>query len=384
MTVPTRRVPGVALVAAIGTLTAIAAPPAPSPDPQHRLSGLTRDIARLRAERQELESKENGLLGDLAKLDAALTLATAQRHAVDVRLTEARSRRDALNGDLAALAAVQKSRAPYVAARLREIYKRGPQGLLAQAVSPVKGGDATEGLRYASYLARRDATQFSAWRDTGRRLAAERLEASGQAKHLEALEQDASRAESEIAATQRERSDLLGRIRGDREQHDRALSELEAAASGLGKVVDALGASPAPPALDVRSFRGLFDWPAPGPVSSGFGRTVHPKFLTIVPHPGLDIDAPDGAPFRTVFDGTVAYAATLHGYGLTAIVDHGNGILTVYAHAGVLLGEAGRTVQRGQELGRVGESGSLRGPYLYFELRDGGKPVDPIPWLRRR
>ena len=69
---------------------------------------------------------------------------------------------------------------------------------------------------------------------------------------------------------------------------------------------------------------------------------------------------------------------------ISAVVDHGNGVASVYAHAGVLLVQAGDSVTKGQELGRVGDSGSLRGPYLYFEIRASGKPEDPSEWLRRR
>jgi septal ring factor EnvC (AmiA/AmiB activator) len=137
-------------------------------------------------------------------------------------------------------------------------------------------------------------------------------------------------------------------------------------------------------ALDVHTFRGLLDWPAEGPVSARFGTVVHPRFKTEVPHPGLDIDAPEGRAFRSVFDGRIAYAAPLTGYGLTVVVEHGNGVVSIYAHASVLVVAAGESVTRGQELGRVGDSGSLRGPYLYFELRDGGRPADPMTWLRRR
>jgi septal ring factor EnvC (AmiA/AmiB activator) len=126
------------------------------------------------------------------------------------------------------------------------------------------------------------------------------------------------------------------------------------------------------------------EWPAEGPVSARFGTVVHPRFKTEVPHPGLDIAAPEGEPFRAVFDGRVAYATALPGYGLTCIVDHGNGVVSVYAHAAVLLVGAGESVARGQQLGKVGESGSLKGPYLYFEMREAGKPVNPASWLRAR
>ncbi len=74
----------------------------------------------------------------------------------------------------------------------------------------------------------------------------------------------------------------------------------------------------------------------------------------------------------------------MRGYGLTVIVDHGGGLLSIAAHASVLMVEQGETVRRGRSLAKIGESGSLRGPFLYFELRHEGRPVDPEEWLRPR
>jgi len=111
---------------------------------------------------------------------------------------------------------------------------------------------------------------------------------------------------------------------------------------------------------------------------------VHPRFKTEVPHPGIDIDAESGADIQSVFDGQVVFASWMRGYGLTAILDHGAGLLSIYAHASALLVEPGEQVLRGQRLGKVGETGSLRGPFLYFELRENGAAVDPTNWLRSR
>jgi murein DD-endopeptidase MepM/ murein hydrolase activator NlpD len=156
---------------------------------------------------------------------------------------------------------------------------------------------------------------------------------------------------------------------------------MRAAAEHVGQTIEGFGAS-APMTLDVRRFKGLLDWPAAGEVSAGFGSAIHPQFGTKVPHPGLDIEAPANSEFRSVFDGTVVYAAWMRGYGLTAIVDHGQGVMTVYAHASALVVEPGDEVERGQMLGLVGQTGSLRGPYLYFEVRIDGDAVDPLDWLR--
>jgi septal ring factor EnvC (AmiA/AmiB activator) len=170
----------------------------------------------------------------------------------------------------------------------------------------------------------------------------------------------------------------------DREKHREAIDDLERASRDLGRLVDSIEGASREQALDARKFRGMMEWPAEGKVSGAFGDSVHPRFRTVVPHPGLDIDAAEGESFRSVFDGRVVFASWLHGYGLTVIVDHGNGVVSVYAHASILLASAGEQVVRGQVLGKVGDTGSLRGAYLYFEMRRDGKPTDPYEWLHRR
>ena len=163
-----------------------------------------------------------------------------------------------------------------------------------------------------------------------------------------------------------------------------ALSELEAASRELGRLVVELGREAPPPPLDVSKFRGLVDWPTDAAVAVPYGDRVHPRFKTAVPHPGIDFAVPFGGPVRAIFDGRVVYASHLHGYGLTAIVDHGGGIVSVYARLAVLTVARGDEVARSQIVGNAGSDEGVDGSGLYFEIREDGKPVDPRKWLRRR
>ncbi len=368
------------ILAAHGT-----APPARADDARkRRLDALQDEMKQLQGEMATLALRERSLLGDVARIDAEIALRRAELEEVSLRLRDTEERLTERERELAAIAAERERRAPQLGARLREIYKRGPAGLLARVVGQMDRTEGLEGFRYASYLSRRDAGQLAGWRSTSRRLGGERAILSVERSRLAALRSEASRKETALTSGRASRASLLARIRGDREQHEKAYDELEVATRSLGRLVESFEDTPAHVALNVRTFRGLLDWPAAGTVSTKFGTVVHPRFRTEIPHPGLDIDAAPGQPFRSIFDGRVAYAAPLTGYGLTAVVDHGHGLVSIYAHAEALLVAAGEDVQRGQELGRVGESASLRGPYLYFELRDGGRPVDPSTWLRRR
>ncbi len=130
------------------------------------------------------------------------------------------------------------------------------------------------------------------------------------------------------------------------------------------------------------ALKGKLPHPAPGPIAVGFGRVVNPLFNTVTVQNGLDIAAPAGAPVRAVAAGKVVHAGWFKGYGNLIIVDHGEGYHSLVAHLGSMQTAMGEEVGAGTVLGTVGDSGSLKGAYLYFEIREHGRPVDPRPWLK--
>ncbi|MBD2844766.1 peptidoglycan DD-metalloendopeptidase family protein [Paenibacillus sp. IB182496] len=120
-------------------------------------------------------------------------------------------------------------------------------------------------------------------------------------------------------------------------------------------------------------------------ISSSFGPRTHP--ITGVKgkmHTGTDFAAPQGTPIYAAEAGTVIVAQVTSGYGNTVIIDHGNGIWTLYAHIrnGGIKVESGEQVKRGQKIAEVGTTGNSTGPHLHFEVRENEKPVDPMGYLR--
>jgi septal ring factor EnvC (AmiA/AmiB activator) len=348
-----------------------------------RLEAMQDEIIRLRHELGALRGRERGILGEVERIQAELRLKQAEVSEIDARLALTKRREEEAAARSGALTRSQEERRRYLSFRLREMYKRGS----AQELRRLVGGEESEayfrGLAYASFLSARDGRMLAAYDASAVDLARAESALGEERKRLLDLRARAETARTELDTKRAERARLLEAIQGDSRKRVEALAELESAAKGLTTLVDRL--EPASPRnLDIRKFRGLLDWPVDGRVLEGFGTAVHPRFRTVVPHPGLDLEAAEGSAFGSIFDGRVAYASWLHGYGLTVIVDHGNGVVSVYAHAQVLLVEPGDEVARGQTLGRAGETGSLRGPYLYLEVRRGGKAEDPASWLRRR
>ncbi len=102
-------------------------------------------------------------------------------------------------------------------------------------------------------------------------------------------------------------------------------------------------------------------------------------------HPGVDFGARYGAPIHAVGDGVVigaGYLAGESGYGQLILIRHAGGVVTAYAHTSKLLVHAGERVHAGDVIGRVGATGHVTGPHLHFEVRLGGRKVNPVPWLR--
>jgi hypothetical protein len=123
------------------------------------------------------------------------------------------------------------------------------------------------------------------------------------------------------------------------------------------------------------SLRGDLEWPLRGVLYTRFGRKGRDV------HDGIDLAAPLGTPIRAARSGTVIYAGEQRGYGLIAIIEHANGLTTLYAHNRELKVKTGQRVGDGQVIATVGESGRTTGPHLHFEVRKEGVPVDPLDHL---
>ncbi|MDZ7857467.1 M23 family metallopeptidase [Sphaerotilus sp.] len=123
--------------------------------------------------------------------------------------------------------------------------------------------------------------------------------------------------------------------------------------------------------------------PVDVPVGSGFGFRLDPFNRRAALHTGLDFAAPTGTPIRAAAGGRVLEADRDGAYGLSLQIDHGNGLVTRYAHASQILVKPGEVVRRGQEVALVGSTGRSTGPHLHFEVLLGGVPQDPAKFLAR-
>ncbi len=209
------------------------------------------------------------------------------------------------------------------------------------------------------------------------------VDAAGSARS----EADGLRLDLEDALVQLEvRLDTQRQVQAEVEsrvaQAESEVAELEAEEEAIeneieAAIIAAIGSLRAP---SQESLRG-FGRPAAGNHGSGFGLRMHPILNYSRPHNGIDISGSTGDPVWAAKDGTVFFAGPRGGFGNCVIIDHGDGVMTVYAHLSQIHVSVGNSVDKGEAIGEIGTTGLSTGPHLHFEVRVNGQAQDPLIFL---
>ena len=350
------------------------------------------DLARLRqaieASRERValyEREERGLLEALDAIEQSAELlerdvTRAQRRARGARQELSRSEAQAR-----VVAARLEDLERAMGARARALYRAGELGAIPLLFSATDLREFLSRGQALRLLLAHDSALLARHRSESNALLERRAEAARAAAQSRAAELVLEERSRQLAE-ERERKRLLVQDRKRSRTRERsALAELEVAGRALEEAVAAMPARPqasfSPAGASFAALRGRLPTPVDAPIARGYGRVMDDESHTATFRKGVEYDAPLGAPVRAVAPGGVRYAGRFRGYGKTVILDHGDGYFTVSSHLSETSVAVGDAVAAGEEIGRVGDTGSLTGPELYFELRRGGEALDPREWL---
>ncbi|MGI8795379.1 MAG: murein hydrolase activator EnvC family protein [Acidimicrobiia bacterium] len=312
--------------------------------------------AAARAQRAEVE---------VARIDAELTPFVQEIARLEVEIADSRQ-----NFDDAAAALYRDAGSTNILSLLA--YADDPRSLVA--------GDRY--LHQVSFDAEEEADRIDELKDdvdaareqleAQRRLADEARAAAEQERaDVQRLRDEAEPARAAAEAEQAREEQLLGEITARKAEFEQELAALRAEQAALAQLVSRGGGAPP------TSGNGRFIWPCDGPVTSGFGNRTHPITGDQRMHTGVDMGCANGAPIAAAGDGVVVEAGWRGGYGNAVLVDHGDGLATLYAHQSSLAVSPGQSVGRGDVVGYVGSTGMSTGPHLHWEVWVNGNPVDP-------
>lgn len=340
---------------------------------------VRRDTARRSALDRDLRAAEEAAAKarrNLAKLREELA-ATRQEQA-RLEAAVAKARRD-----------LDRQRAS-LAAQLRLAHRNGPGARLETLLSDGDPGDLGRRLQYLSYLARSRQQAVLAVQISLEALARSQAEADARAAELAGLEEKQAAEVASLEKSRQERAGVLARADRQVKGSDARLKRLRSEAAALERLIRDLERAIAreaprrqsPPQGDVAGAgkalpRGR--WPVEGRMLADFGQSRAGGQMR---WDGVLIGAPAGTPVRATRGGRVVYADWLPGMGLLMVLDHGQGILSLYGHNQELSREVGDRVQAGDTIARVGDTGGQGRPAVYFEVRRNGKPQNPHRWVR--
>jgi septal ring factor EnvC (AmiA/AmiB activator) len=396
--------PALAAMAAVLAIALVAPAQTPAQKREDPLQAEQRKLRetekRLRDEREkaaEARRRESSLLVELEQVERSIAQKQGEVARLDARIKRLQSEIEALHGEIGRLEYSRTGQESALARRLRVMYKIHAQGA---ALPLILGGEdpATRAsvIRQLGSLAALDARLIQEYRVTTDGLADRKGREEARRNELATLRAETRREQAEVDREAGRRRVLLARVRDERAYHDRMVGELTEASRRLEAFIRNLQAkqrrlarvppsrTPDGPAVGFGALRGRLPWPTDGRIVSAYGAQVHPRFGTRTYRNGVDIEAVEGTDVAAVFAGTVVYTGWFKGYGNLIILDHGSDYYTLYAHVAEIRVKEGDDVRQGQRIGTVGDTGSLAGPRLYFEVRYQGKPQDPEQWLRQR
>lgn len=361
----------------------IAISPAIADDPDE-LKEIREAIEHSRERLGDYDREHRGLLETLEAIDQGTAALDAERRRQQEAVARALSELASVDAELLpAEARLEKTRRA-LRARALALYRSGelgPMQVLFAATALREVMDRAEALRILLDHDARLVGRFKNENEVLRSLRARSVEA---AKRREAALLAVDRRRSQLVQERGSKERVLQAVRKDRAKERAALAELESAARALEETLDRLDRSsqnvPVPGA-GFAALRGRLPAPVDAPIARRFGRSVDDEFHTQLFHKGVDFEAPRGAAVAAVAPGRVRFAGWFRGYGRMVIIDHGDRFFTVSGHLDTLSVEVGDALAAGDEIGGVGDSGSLTGPRLYFELRRGDEAEDPEEWL---
>ena len=359
---------------------------------QQTLEKLKREIEENKRRSGEAQRKEASVLQSIEEVDHQLKRRREEVARVTTKLKQKDHELDATSSALFRLRNRIEERQDSIRSRLRVMYKEGPAGDMKLLLESRDSQDLLTRYAMLRWIARREYHMLEGYRADLNQMESTNAKIRQVRGELLSYKQETAEKLAEVRDERTKKDRLLTRVRSEKVLYEKVAGELEKSAQRLETLLREFEAKrksvgalrPGSTGEGLGKLKGRLGWPSEGEVVSLFGRQKHPKFETYVQRKGIEIRAVEGSVIRSVFEGVVAFADWMRGYGLLAIVDHGEGYFTLYAHASKLLVNVGDAVRSNQPIGEIGDTGLTGQSTLYFELRQKGEALDPLAWLAKR
>ena len=344
---------------------------------KQELTNIQQQAEEAQRKAEQARSKERSVSDQLRRIQGELDSAQDEFESINDQLENTEEQIKS-NTELAArLATKMQSQTKVLHRRIRDIYKNGQVNYVDVLFGAKDFNDFVSRMDILKRILAYDNALIQSTKAD--RLALEKAKSQLETDRLKIIDlrKQAAVKRDQVASRRQERQGVLNAATYEREMAERAYRELIETSKQIETMIRRIQSGE----KNIGGSTGTMVWPAEGEITSPFGWRVHPIFGTQRLHTGIDIGADYGDATRAADGGVVIHSDWMGGYGNAVIIDHGNGISTLYAHKSQLLVSEGQTVAKGQTVARVGSTGYSTGPHLHFEVRQNGSPVNPLNFL---
>lgn len=329
-------------------------------------------------EMRNLQNETKDVTNQIEELDKKMDVAAVELEKVEKDLIQLNDDINVTMGELKEAEEKIEDKQDTFNSRLRVMYENGNVGYLEVLLSSTDIRDFLSRKQMIESIAEHDVDLIKYMKEQRNIIDKKKTELQAQRASVEVTRSKLESRKADLARVTRAKEDLMVGLEKDLKKAEEEYDKLNKLAKDIEyEIIKRQRVSG-----DYSG--GTMGWPVPGHtrISSPFGYRVHPIFKTKKFHTGIDIPAPTGTTVVAAADGTVIYSGTLGGYGKTIMIDHGGGIVTLYAHNSSLSVSEGTQVKRGSKIARVGSTGYSTGPHTHFEVRKNGSYVEPTSWLK--
>jgi septal ring factor EnvC (AmiA/AmiB activator) len=358
---------------------------------EKELKNIQDTIKATEAKKNETKKTEKRLLQQLDAINQRLRIKERELMITIRNLQENDKKSGVLTQELLSTQSRVAQYRDYLSKRLRHLYFTGKYSFWRILFTGQNYADILLRYRYNRIMAYTDARYILLTNIESKKIQKQQFDLSELDRSQRIQQQELIRTKQAYINEQSNKTIFLSKVRNDRTTYERTINELREAAQKLESMITELRqrqVSAKEPTYSGESFSAMqhrLIWPvSDGKVINRFGRQKVPGGESEIMLTGITIRALVGTPVDAVHAGRVIFADWLAGYGNMVIIDHGKKFWTTYAHLQDMFVNKGQDVERKQQIGSVGDTGSLIGTQLYFEIRKDGKAIDPELWLINR
>ncbi len=352
---------------------------------------ISMQLEKAKSEVAAISRKEKAVIQQFDAADEALNKARKQVRAAKAAISDTDAKIEQIEKESSDLQKEIRANEAYAAHRLSALYKLHWVGRIQVLATSESFFDFIKRKSAIECILDQDEALLVKLHNDRTTLESSLARLNTRKTEKRALQAKLKRRISRLSEQQEKRRTALKRIQNEKSLELAALKALKQAAIELDLTLQSMppakkSTAATVPELDTKPFlayKGLLSWPVKGKIISFFGPYRDKKFKVMNFQSGINIKAERGEPIRAISDGITIYANWFKGFGNMMIVDHGDHYYTVYAHLEEVFKVKGDRVEKDEVIATVGDSGSMMGPALHFEVRHHGKPIDPLKWIRK-